>query len=110
MISKIKKDLEQLLTNYNIVNLYNKNHIKRQVNNYLYANYNNYDYNVVCDNSNNTPNSEFTSVDVYIKDNRPIYTNLKITILKDSKKELREKRKRKLRKLKILMIENILNY
>lgn len=89
MIAQIKKDLEQLLNNYKVVNLDNKNdiqqniqqNIQQKVDNYLYSNYNNYDYKVVCDQTNNI-NEDFTFVDVYITSPTPTYTILNVTVVK----------------------------
>jgi hypothetical protein len=66
MIAQIKKDLEQLLNNYKVVNLDNKNDIQQNIQQNIQqkVDNNNYDYKVVCDQTNNI-NEDFTFVDVY---------------------------------------------
>lgn len=95
MISKIKKDLEILLSNFYETD---KTIIKKHVDNFLYANYNNVNCKVVCDETNNPPtmNDKYLNIDIY---NFTTYTKLNITIVRNKIKELREERIKKLNKL-----------
>lgn len=83
----------------NSIEIYDREFLIRETNNYLYTHIHGLHYNIVCDETNNTPETidDFFIVDIYTQG----YTDLfkmcdRLTIPRNKKKELRKLRKKKI--------------